>query len=139
MMAAYEEVYGDYPALTIVDNITNVRSGGLNDEDPFAGLEVTLEYLHDMARQTGSCVVVLHHVTGPFNDSDKPIPLSGVKGQIGRVPELILTMHRVPSQYGTDVLNVSIVKNRGGVQDPSGRDFVSLDFDGAMMQIKDQT
>jgi RecA-family ATPase len=137
-MRSFEEVYDDFPALVIVDNITNVWAGGVNDENPYAGLEITLEYLHQMSRDTGSAVVVLHHVTGPYNDGDKPIPLSGIKGQIGRLPELILTMHRVPSQYGTDSLNVSTVKNRGGWQDPSGKQFVSLDFEGSTMQIKDQ-
>ncbi len=137
-LRSYEETYDDYPALVIVDNITNVWAGGANDEDPFAGLEVTLEYLHGLSRDTGACVVGLHHVTGPYNDGDKPIPLSGIKGQIGRLPELILTMHRVPSQYGTDSLNVSTVKNRSGWQDPSGKEFVSLDFEGSTMQIKDQ-
>jgi hypothetical protein len=136
-LRSFEEVYDDYPMLTIVDNITNVWAGGANDEDPYAGLEVTLEYLHTLSRQTGSCVIGLHHVTGPYNDGDKPIPLSGIKGQIGRLPELILTMHRVPSQYGTDSLNVSTVKNRSGWQDPSGREFVSLEFEGSTMQIKD--
>ena len=36
-MMSYEEVYGDYPALVVVDNITNVRAGGgVDDDDPFA-------------------------------------------------------------------------------------------------------
>ena len=137
-MLAYDEVYGDFPALVVVDNVTNVRTGGDNEDDPFAGLESLMDYLHDMARQTSACVVGLHHVTGPNNDGDKPIPLSGVKGQIGRVPEMILTLHRVGSQFGVGSLNVSTVKNRAGVADPSGKDFVSLEFDGPTMSIKDR-
>lgn len=135
-MRSYEEVYGDYPALVVIDNITNVRHS-TEDDDPFSGLESLMDYLHDMARSTTACVVGLHHVTGPFNDADKPIPLSGVKGQIARVPELVLTLHKEPDEFGPDLLNVSTVKNRGGKADPSGNDFISLEFTGDTMQIKD--
>jgi hypothetical protein len=88
-----------------------------------------------MARFTGACVIGLHHVTGTYNDADRPIPLSGVKGQVARVPELVLTLHKVIEQFGPDSLRVSTVKNRGGKSDPSGSEFVSLDFVGDTMQI----
>lgn len=135
-MMSYEEVYGDFPALVIVDNVTNVRGGG-GDDDPFSGLESLMDYLHGMARTTSACVIGLHHVTGGYNDADRPIPLSGVKGQITRVPEMVWTLHRVPQEFGSDKLMVSTVKNRGGRSDPSGTDFVELDFIGDTMQIRD--
>ena len=134
---AYEEVYGDYPALIVIDNVTNVRSGGDNDDDPFAGLESLMDYLHDMARNTAACVVGLHHVTGGYNDADRAIPLSGVKGQIARVPEMVLTLHKQVDDFGPDRLCVSTVKNRGGKADPSGSDYVPLYFQGDNMAIKD--
>lgn len=134
---AYEEVYGQYPALIIVDNITNVRIGGDGDDDPFSGLEGLMDYLHTMARGTGACVVGLHHVTGPYNDADKPIPLSGVKGQISRVPELILTIHKQSMEGAPDILKISTVKNRGGKADPSGNTFAELEFIGDKMLIRD--
>jgi replicative DNA helicase len=138
---AYDALYEDFPGLIVVDNITNVRggTGGEEDDDPFSGLESMMDYLHEMARETGACIIGLHHVTGTYNDADKPIPLSGVKGQISRVPEMILTLHRVPAEFGNDSLNVSTVKNRGGKMDASGQDFVRLDFDGDTMQIRDSS
>lgn len=136
-MASYAEVYESYPALVIIDNITNVRTGGDNDDNPFAGLEALLEYAHDMARRTGAALVGLHHVTGPFNDSATPIPLSGIKGQIGRVPEVVLTMHRISEGFGSDSLRVSTVKNRTGKADPSGYDYAELEFNGDTMSIVD--
>lgn len=136
-MEAYGEVYESYPELVVIDNITNVRAGGANDDDPFSGLESLMEYLHDMARRTGTCVIGLHHVTGPYNDADKPIPLSGVKGQISRIPELILTLHRVSEEFGADSLRVSTVKNRAGIANPSGLDYAELEFIGESMQIRD--
>ena len=135
-MQAYFQLAGDYPALVVIDNITNVRGTGEGD-DPFDGLESLMDYLHTMARNTGACVVGLHHVQGQYNDGDKPIPLSGIKNQIGRVPEMVLTLHRVRDEFGPEVLNVSTVKNRAGRQDPTGHSFVSLEFDGATMTIKD--
>ncbi len=137
---AYEEVYGDYPELIVVDNVTNVRSGmgGDDDGDPFAGLEGLMDYLHTMARETEACVVGLHHVTGGFNDSNKAIPLSGVKGQISRVPELVLTLHKRPGDdFVPDLLCVSTVKNRGGRSDASGQDYAELEFIGDQMAIRD--
>lgn len=137
-LRAYDEVDGDFPALVVVDNITNVRTGGVsNDDDPFAGLEALMDYLHTIARNTGSCVVGLHHVTGTYNDGDKPIPLSGVKGQIARVPEMVLTLHKQTEEIGPDTLCVSPVKNRFGKADPSGYTFAELQFHGDNMQIKD--
>jgi DnaB-like helicase C terminal domain len=133
-MEAFDELYGEYPALTVVDNITNVRNGTEdNAENPFGGLEVFLDYANEMARETQSCVIGLHHVNGPYNDQNKPIPMSGVKGQIGRVPQMILTLFR----SGPGTVGVSPVKLRGAKFDPSGEYYTELDFDGSTMTFKD--
>lgn len=138
-MKAYEEVYGDYPSLVVVDNVTNVRGDGGDPEDPFSGLESLSDYLATMARDTEACVVGLHHVTGGYNDAAKPIPLSGVKGQITRVPSMVLTLHKKPGagDWEPDTLCVSTAKNRGGRADPSGEDYAELRFDGNHMKIED--
>ena len=135
---AYEELHGDFPELIVVDNALDVVMEG-GAEDQSQSLDALMAWLHDLARTTEACVIVLHHVTGPYNDANQPIPLSGVKGQIGRVPELILTLHKALGEYGaSDELRVSTVKNRGQKADPSGQSFVSLDFDGFRMRIADQ-
>ncbi len=135
-LKAYFQLYGDYPVLVVIDNITNVVTAS-SEEDPFSGLEMLMDVLHKLARDTGACVIGLHHVTGDYNNGNIPIPLNGVKGQITRVPELVLTMFRTSSEFGVGLLNISTVKNRAGRQDPSGRSYVSLTFDGNTMQIKD--
>lgn len=135
-MEAFDELYGEYPALTVVDNITNVRNGTEdNAENPFGGLEVFLDYANEMARETQSCVIGLHHVNGQYNDQDKPIPISGVKGQIGRVPQMVLTLFR----SGPGSVGVSPVKLRGAKFDPSGEYYTELDFDGSTMTFSDQS
>jgi hypothetical protein len=136
-MRSYEEVYGDFPALVVVDNVTNVRTGSDHDDDPFSGLEALMDELHVMARFTGACVVGLHHVTGSYNNADSPAPLSSVKGQIARVPEMVLTLHKKVNDFGPDELGVSTVKNRAGKADPSGQTCVYLDFSGDNMSIKE--
>lgn len=137
-MQAYEEVYGDFPALVVVDNVTNVHTDGQDGDDPFSGLEGLTDYLATMARNTEACVVGLHHVTGPYNDANKPIPLSGVKGQISRVPSMVLTLFKKDAAEWEDTtLCVSTVKNRGGKADPSGEDYAELLFVGDRMQIRD--
>lgn len=138
-LEAFGQKYGEYPAMVVIDNITNIRLDGGDDDDPFSGLEGLMDYLHDMARKTGSFVAGLHHVTGEYNNGNIPIPLKGIKGQIGRVPEMVLTLHRIGNEFGPDEFNVSTVKNRGGKSDPSGLDYVTLDFVGDHMQIKDRT
>ena len=135
---AYEELHGDFPELIVVDNALDVVMEGA-DADQSQSLDALMAWLHELARTTEACVVVLHHVTGPYNDANQPIPLSGVKGQIGRVPELILTLHKQLGEFGSpDLLNVSTVKNRGQKADPTGQSFVSLSFDGYRMSIQDQ-
>ena len=134
-MLAYEELFGDFPELVVVDNALDVDMDGL-DDDQSQSLDALMAWLHDMARTTGACVVCLHHVTGPYNDAHSPIPISGVKGQIGRVPELILTLHKKASVDG-EILCVSPVKNRGQRADPSGNTYAELSFDGFTMNITD--
>ncbi|GAB4588704.1 AAA family ATPase [Nocardia sp. IFM 10818] len=136
-MLAYEETYGDFPDLVIVDNISDCSVEGSAD-DAHTGLEALASYLHTMARESGAHVSALHHVTGPYNDANKPIPLSGVKGQIGRTPEMILTMFKPTNEFGDpDRLCVSTVKNRGGKADASGLDFAELEWLGDTATIRD--
>lgn len=132
-MMAYEELFGEFPELVVIDNALDVQTGDA-EEGQSQSLDGLMSWLHDMARKTAACVIVLHHVTGPFNDANQPIPLSGVKGQVGRVPEVILTLHK-GDEYE---LNVSTVKNRNGKADPSGQTYATLGFDGNSMNVTDE-
>lgn len=139
IVAAYYELCNEFPALIVVDNITNVVTDATDSGDPFSGLEALMDYLHSMARVTGACVIGLHHVTGDYNNGDKPIPLNGVKGQITRVPEMVLTLHKKAIEDGRWILCASPVKNRGGKADPTGQTYAELEFDGATMKVTDVT
>jgi hypothetical protein len=137
-LAAYFEVFGTMPHLIVVDNITNVDGGAAGDAESFTfGLEAMCEYLADMARQTKAHVLALHHVVGEYSDGINPIPLSGVKGKIGRVPSVILTIHKEIDGMDGRILHVSPVKNREGFEDSSGGTFSSYEFNNANMRLTD--
>lgn len=131
-LQAYADLYG-WPHVVVIDNVTNIVDE--TAAEGHQGLEQINDYLHELARATGAAVIGLHHVTGPYNDGVDPIPLSGIKGQIGRVPEGILTIHKAGNEFEGLRLNVSIVKNRGGKADPSGMTFAELDWQPERMAI----
>jgi hypothetical protein len=137
-LACYYEVFGCYPHLIVVDNITNVDGGAAADAEGFTfGLEAMCEYLAEMARDTRAHVLALHHVVGEWSDGLQPIPLSGVKGKIGRVPSLILTIHKEIDGMDGRILHVSPVKNREGFEDSSGGTYSSYDFNKVNMRLTD--
>ena len=129
---AFEEVYGEYPELIIIDNLMNVS---FESESTFTDMSSLMGFFHTLARTTGACVLVLHHVTGTYNDANQPIPMSGIKGQVSQLPSQILTLHRKDSEFGPSFVGASIVKNRGGRMDPSGRLVMDLPFDGSRAAI----
>lgn len=138
-LRAYFEVFGMFPHLIVVDNITNVAGDSAADSaEAFTfGLEAMCEYMSDMARVTGAHVLSLHHVVGEYSDGLQPIPLSGVKGKIGRVPNVILTIHKEIDGMDGRILHVSPVKNREGFEDSSGQTFSSYVFNSTNMQLTD--
>ncbi|MFJ2187813.1 AAA family ATPase [Kitasatospora sp. NPDC087861] len=135
-LAAYFEVFGCYPHWVIIDNITNVDVGGIGDAESFTfSLEGLCEYLSEMARETHAHVLALHHVVGEYSDGNKPIPLSGVKGKIGRVPSLILTIHKEIDGLDGRLLHISPVKNREGFEDSSGETYSTYELDRTNLRL----
>lgn len=133
-LKAFALTYGAWPELIIVDNLSNVVPDVEGDSSSYVALEKVCEYLHELARETGACVIALHHVKGDSNDGDKPVPLSQIKGQIGRVPEMILTLHRV-GEDDSRQMGVSVVKNRTGRADASGAMTLYLEADMERMRL----
>jgi replicative DNA helicase len=124
---AYYEVYGTFPDVIVMDNLSNLRlDNGAKDE--VAALQENCEFLHLIAKETGAAVITLHHVVGAYEDGDKPTPLGGLKDKVSKTPESVFTLFR-DSQH----LYVSAVKNRDGGSDPSGRSYVALNADLSTM------
>lgn len=125
---AYAESHGSYPELLVIDNLTNIYVEGFDDERQ--GTQATCTLLHDIARETNSAVIALHHVTGIYEGEPKPVPLSGLINKVSKTPEVIFTLHR-----NGQMLGVSVVKNRNGKANASGADVIPLPIDLERMRI----
>ncbi|WP_416972555.1 AAA family ATPase [Streptomyces sp. 4F14] len=137
-LLCYLEVYGCTPHLIVVDNITNVDVGVVGDAESFTfSLEGLCEYLGEMARETTAHVLGLHHVVGEHSDGLKPIPLSGIKGKVHRVPALILTAHKEVDGLDSRIVHFSPVKNREGFEDSSGKTFASFRMNRSNLRLEE--
>lgn len=121
---AFGHLYGEYPALIVVDNLSNLYTG---EDDDNKALRRSMEALNILAGESGSCVMVLHHLTGEYESGDKPPPLSALSGKVGKLPSLALTLFR--AKHGD--MGVCVVKNRFGPADPSGafRTYLPIQLD----------
>ncbi|MEO3857465.1 DnaB-like helicase C-terminal domain-containing protein [Acrocarpospora sp. B8E8] len=126
---AYAYVYGRWPEFICLDNLADCTT----DEDGFHGLEVTLDFLHGVKRATGAFVLVLHHLTGEYENGDAAPPLGALRGKVSKKPEIVLGLYR-PSDGR---LGVAITKNRTGRANAAGRLTVELDMDLSRMSITD--
>ncbi|MFE0151333.1 DnaB-like helicase C-terminal domain-containing protein [Nonomuraea sp. NPDC059007] len=135
---AYAYVFGRFPEVIVVDNLRDVVADDMGGES-YMVAENILGWLKDLARKTQACVIVLHHVVGEWENGDKPIPQSGLRGKVAKIPQLILTLYREEDPYGdgTSELGVAIVKNRGGRASASGKFVVPLYCDLSTMTIRD--
>ncbi|MBB5123204.1 hypothetical protein AF335_33135 [Streptomyces eurocidicus] len=137
-LKAYKAVFGTHPHLVVVDNLTNVDAGGSGTAEEFTfGLEGLCDYLNEMARETYAHVLATHHVVGEYADGLKPVPQSGLKGKISRVPSLILTIHKEIDGMGGRTLHISPVKNREDFEDSSGETYASYAFDTRNVRLTD--
>lgn len=120
-VSAFNEVYGDVPAVIIIDNLMNVQC---DDADEFRSLRIVVTALHQLARTTGAAVLALHHVTGEWEDGQVPPPRRALHGKISKLPELILTLGKNQQEFG-----IAAVKNRNGGADPLAQNAVWVPCD----------
>lgn len=109
---AHEEIWGDFPALTVVDNISDLVQ---DENNEFAELRGLCRQLRKMARRTDSHIMALHHVNGALENGDKPVNLGDLQGKLGKVPEMVLGLSRQWIGNSQSLL-LTVPKNRGGKQ-----------------------
>lgn len=129
LVQAEKEFWGSSPAITVVDNISNmVREG---DYQEYRKLFIDLQRV---ARMGDTFVLALHHVNRGPNPGQ---PLKMTDGQFAgeKEAEMVLGLW---SKHD-NLLNVSILKNRTGRADPTGNLYVTLKFEKSNMQIRDLT
>lgn len=130
---AYVELYGVAPELIVIDNLMNVAA---ETDNEWAGLRAIMMDLHDMARKTEACVVVLHHVSeqSEYGSPTNPPARRSIHGKVSQLPSLILTLGYDPS-YAT--LKVACVKNRFGPHTADASTYATLYVNYAACQIAD--
>ena len=131
---AYVELYGIAPELIIIDNLMNVAA---ETDNEWSGLRAIMMELHDMARKTEACVMVLHHVSeqSEYGSTTKPPARRAIHGKVSQLPALILTLGYDPGQA---LLAVAAVKNRFGPHTADASDYAQLIVNYAACQISDQ-
>lgn len=131
---AYVELYGQAPELIIIDNLMNVAA---ETDNEWAGLRAIMMELHDMARKTEACVLVLHHVSeqSEYGSPTEPPARRAIHGKVSQLPALILTLGYNPS---TAELKVAAVKNRFGPHAADGKDYAILLVNYGSCQIADK-
>lgn len=130
---AYVELYGVMPELIVIDNLMNVVT---DSENEWAALRSIMVELHDMARKTEACVLVLHHVSeaSEYGSPTLPPPRRSIHGKVSQLPSTILTLGYDPAQ---GLLRVAAVKNRFGQHSADGSDNGTLFVNFATCQIND--
>jgi predicted ATP-dependent serine protease len=131
---AYVELYGEAPELIVIDNLMNVAA---ETDNEWAGLRAIMMELHDMARKTEACVLVLHHVSeqSEYGSPSKPPARRAIHGKVSQLPALILTLGYDPNQA---TLCVASVKNRFGPHFADASDYAVLYVNYAACQISDK-
>ena len=99
----WQHVFGTMPQGMVVDNLANFAESGEWESE-----EASVRTLARLARKHNIAVLVLHHVTAKYVEGDAPVPLSGVRGQLGRFPEAIFT---ADGRDGVDI-HIQSVKDR---------------------------
>ena len=130
---AYVELYGVMPELIVIDNLMNVVT---DSENEWAALRSIMVELHDMARKTEACVLVLHHVSeaSEYGSPTDPSPRKAIHGKVSQLPSIILTLGYDPAQ---GFLRVAAVKNRFGKHSADGKDNGTLFVNFSTCQIYD--
>jgi hypothetical protein len=142
-IAAFVELYGEPPALMVVDNATDVVIEGAGDE--WGTLRELFRTLKTVAREYGIAVLALHHASdrGKPNEESQYArrgpqsicpPRSDMQGKVSQVPALIISMS---STIGW--MAVCPVKNREGWADPSGNTPIMLDWEPQRTWIADRS
>lgn len=126
---AFALTFGEYPHLIVLDNLGDIYSE--NSEEGHTGSQAILKFLHELGRNTDAAIVVLHHLTGAYDDGNLIPPLSALKDKVSKTPSLVLTLWNA----GPGLMGVAVVKNRIGRGNPSGAYNVTLHADLSTMQL----
>jgi AAA domain-containing protein len=123
-VAAYAEVYGEWPHVIVIDNLLNLVG---ENENEWGAHRDHARVVHRLARVTKAKVIVLAHMGESQKDpSVQPPPRTMLQGKVSHLPKVILSL-----AFDGQRLKVAPVKNRFGPGDASGSTYVELYCDPA--------
>lgn len=105
---AYAYANGAWPHLIVIDNLINIDPG--DEGVGHAQKDGVMHYLQQLANLTNAHIMVLHHVTGQYEDGNTPVPKSGLLDKVAKRPRLVCTLYRISE----GLLGVRVVKNSSG-------------------------
>lgn len=127
-MHAFEEMYGEYPALVVVDILLKVDYA---EDSEHASLSRIMSYLDFLARDSGACFIVVHHTT----EAERGNPCqsrAAVLQKVNQLPVLILTVAHKNGRF-----YVAPVKNRYGPDDHTGNTALEFYVDASRSTIRE--
>ena len=125
---AFVEAWGREPDFIVVDNLTDVEGQA---EDEFPALRRTMKVMTYLARESGAAVIVLHHTSE--GESPDPCPSrKSIHGKVSQKSAVVLTMAE-----GWNEKHLSVVKNRFGKSDRTGKTATTIRFDADRMAFTD--
>lgn len=129
-LLAYRELYGDMPAVVVIDNLMNIH--GESDSE-WTAMRDSMSALHTLARETEAAFIVLHHVSENPKESkpDFPAPRRALMGKVAALPELVLTV----AIGGASQYRIAAVKNRHGEADPKAERYTTVAVDLPYMSL----
>lgn len=108
-LQAYAEIYGDYPDLTVIDNVGDMVT---EEDEEYAELRRICRELRRIGRRCDTHMLGLVHAKGPWENGLKPIDLGALLGNLGKVPENVLGLHWTDASRQR--VAMTIPKLRGG-------------------------
>lgn len=130
-MEAFRELYGEYPALTIVDILMLVNYA---EDSEHASASRVMGFLKHLARDCGTAVVVVHHCSEAAYTERNAVcpPMSAVQQKVNQFPALVLTVSNEHTSFF-----VAPVKSRGSLSDPSGRTALTFNWEPQVARISE--
>jgi hypothetical protein len=122
-LEAYVELWDTWPEVIVFDNLMDFEGG----ESDYTEQMAIMSNVTDLARATGSTVILLHHASDKSWDARtdpwSPPSRDQVKGGMSEKPELSLSVALDPHSL---YYKVACIKQRMGPSDPTAQSFATL-------------
>ena len=129
---AYVEMWDAWPHLIVVDNLLNVEGSGELQDDQYI-----LQWLHELARRTNACVLVLAHASEvTTKDTAWPPRRKDIINKLSKLQPMILT---VANDEEEGVFRVALVKSREVKSDPNAKHPWTLSVDMASCTFRERS